>query len=79
MSYKSANLDPLKVSICEWENQPDNKERCSRQWYAARGKECCTCNECVQERTITVRQITSLGEGQAHKSALHAERTQGGE
>jgi hypothetical protein len=62
MSYKSANLDPLKVSICEWENQPDNKERCSRQWYAARGKECCTCNECVQERTITVRQITSLGE-----------------
>ena len=62
MSYNKAKLDPLKMSIAEWENQPDNKERCSRQWYAARGKECCTCNECVQERTITVRQIESLGE-----------------
>ena len=62
MSYKNANLDPLKMTIVEWENQPDNKERCSRQWYTARGRDICTCNECVQERTITVRQITSLGE-----------------
>jgi hypothetical protein len=62
MSYKNASLAPLKMTIVEWENKPDNTERCSRQWYAARGIDCCTCNECVQERTITVRQITSLGE-----------------
>jgi hypothetical protein len=50
------SLNPLEVTLSQWEDQPDNRECCSKEWYEVRGEgDICTCNSCVSARSICLK------------------------